>query len=137
MGVNMTMPSCVHCGKERPRDRSSAMHKYCSFACSREFWKKKYKTSNPSSGIPSSTVGAISELIVAVDLMQKGWEVFRSLSPSCSCDLAILKNGKLVRIEVKTGRFTTNGRPQYPKNNIKADIVAVNINSKIHYIPEL
>jgi hypothetical protein len=50
-------------------------------------------------------VGVLSELVVCVDLLQKGYEVFRGVSPSCSCDLAILKNGKLKRVEVTTGHY--------------------------------
>jgi hypothetical protein len=53
--------------------------------------------------LPTGTVGAIAELAVAVDLMDRGYEVFRALSPSCSCDLAVLMNGTLIRIEVRSG----------------------------------
>ena len=40
------------------------------------------------------TTGAIAELVVATDLLGRGYEVFRALSPSCSGDLAVLKNGE-------------------------------------------
>jgi hypothetical protein len=51
-------------------------------------------------------VGAIGELIVAADLLKKGYHVFRSCSPSCPCDLAILKDEKLFRVEVKTTQYS-------------------------------
>ncbi len=56
--------------------------------------------------------GTISELMVCADLLSKGYEVFRSVSPTASFDLVAHKrnkNGthKLIRIEVTTGRDTT------------------------------
>ena len=45
-------------------------------------------------GITCATIGAISELMVSADLLKKGYEVFRAVSPSCSCDLAILRDTK-------------------------------------------
>ena len=55
----------------------------------------------------SGTTGAINELYVASDLMSRGFSVFRSMSPSCTCDLiTMLNDGSLKRVEVKTGHIT-------------------------------
>ena len=48
--------------------------------------------------LSTATVGAISELVVCVDLAKKGYEVFRAISPSCSCDLIARKNNICRRI---------------------------------------
>lgn len=69
-------------------------------------------------GLPTGTVGAINELRVSVDLMARGYAVFRALSPSCPCDLAILKDDNLIRVEVKTGYRLCNGRPTISKVKI-------------------
>lgn len=47
----------------------------------------------------------MSELIAAADLMIKGWEVYRALSPNSRCDLiAMSRDGKeRLDIEVRTG----------------------------------
>jgi len=37
-------------------------------------------------------------------LLRQGYEVFRSVSPHCSCDLLAYKAGKTVRVEVRVGR---------------------------------
>ena len=53
--------------------------------------------------LAAGTTGAMSELCVAVDLMKKGYAVFRALSPACFCDLIAIKDGKSLNVEVKTG----------------------------------
>lgn len=87
--------------------------------------------------LSTGVVGTINELRVCVDLLLKGYEVFRSVSSMCSCDLAILKDGKLLRLEVKTGYYLTNmklGKPQI--RGQKFDILAIVTRDKIHYQPE-
>lgn len=75
--------------------------------------------------------------MVAADLLAKGYEVFRAVSPSCSCDLAILRDGKLTRVEVRTGyRNGHTGAMVYARKH-RAEIVAVAIGNEIVYEPEL
>lgn len=50
--------------------------------------------------------GAIGEMLVTVDLMRKGFDVFRAISPSCPCDLIALRGIQMVRVEVTKGRRT-------------------------------
>lgn len=66
--------------------------------------------------IPSGTVGAISELAVAAFFLESGYAVFRALSPSCFCDLVIIKNGLVQKIEVRTGYISSKGVLTYAKN---------------------
>lgn len=75
--------------------------------------------------ISSSTVGAVGELRVAADLLTKGFEVFRALSPTCSCDLLAMKDGRIIRIECRTN---TAGNLQ------RADVVAIVSDMGIRYV---
>ena len=130
---------CIRCGKKLPTSR----WKYCSYECYSIYNREKFDRDNPTTfrGNNSSTTGAISELRVAVDLMCKGYNVFRALSPSCPCDLAVLKNGKLLRIEVRTTYRSQTGQP----NKVKAsrddkdniDIYASVLADEIIYEPTL
>ena len=88
-------------------------------------------------GLSPSTLGAINELRVCADLLLKGYEVFRSVSPGSSCDLAILKEGKLIRIEVKTAHLKSNGKLMNPVKKHRADVVALVFPESITYIPDL
>jgi hypothetical protein len=88
-------------------------------------------------GLPTGTVGTISELRVSILLLSQGYEVFRSLSPSCSCDLAVLRDHKLTRIDVKTGYYTPTGKVAYNRTNLRADVAAVCLPDKVMFVPEL
>jgi len=87
------------------------------------------------------TVGAINELYVANDLMARGMSVFRSLSPSCKCDLiAMLQNGELKKVEVKTGYKTSANKIGHsPCEHSKFDWLAIVLGNptksgSIHYV---
>jgi Holliday junction resolvase len=119
---------CVICKKETIGRKRQ---KYCSDECrdkaiERVRWK----------GLSTSTIGAINELRVAGDLMTKGYEVFRALSPACSCDLVALKNGVLSRIEVRTAYRSRTGITRNA-TNFRGDILAFVLPKKIIYEPEL
>lgn len=129
--------TCRQCGK----GLSKGQRKYCSKKCSATHWREKYLRMNPWKGKTSATTGAISELRVAVDLLTKGYNVFRALSPSCPCDLAILKDSQLLKVEVRTSHITTTGKiyrniseRDDPKN---IDIYAWVLPNKIIYEPAL
>lgn len=55
------------------------------------------------SKIPSGSIGAMSELFVCGELLKNGYSVFRSMSPSCFCDLIAIKDNVSMSIEVRTG----------------------------------
>lgn len=57
-----------------------------------------------------SAVGAASELLVCVDLMNRGYEVFRALCPHASVDLLAMKDGAVYKVQVKTGKLTNRSR---------------------------
>jgi len=122
---------CEVCGK--PYQATRDWQKYCSHECSLEVSRRCY--TRVQHNLPTGTIGAMSELRVATDLLSKGYEVFRALSQSCSCDLAILQNDKLLRVEVKTGNVR-KGKLYCPNmDNGKHDILAIvdPINGQITY----
>ena len=95
---------------------------FCSKVCSAAKANAKYREENPYNqahqsllSLPSSTVGAIAELVVGIDLMSKGYDVFRAISPACSCDIVALSGNTSRRIEVRTGHRLANGKLLFSK----------------------
>ena len=106
--------TCVVCLK--PFEHSQKLTKSCSKECrtkrlldisGRQSWNKE---------ISPGTVGAMSEMMVAIHLMRLGYAVFRALSPSCFCDLMAVKDGRMLRIEARTGYTTPLGKIAFPRN---------------------
>jgi Holliday junction resolvase-like predicted endonuclease len=76
---------------------------------------------------PTSTIGAIGELLASAFFLRRGYYVFRSVTPNAPCDLIAVKGDRTLRVEVKTGREHTSGRINYSicsKNAPYADCVA-------------
>jgi hypothetical protein len=69
----------------------------------RKYVPRDRTTIGPSQ-LPTGTLGALSELLASTDLLAQGFEVFRALSPACSCDLIACRGGLTLRIEVRTGQ---------------------------------
>lgn len=90
---------------------------------------------NGQFAVNTSATGAISELLVCADLYRHGYEVFRALCMCCSCDLVVLKYGKLLRVEVKTGGLNENGkRSTLPlPDSSKYDLLCVVYPDGIYY----
>lgn len=91
---------CEWCGKEFESGQPSK--KTCSGKCG-GLRLAKLTGRLVNDKISTSSVGAMSELFVCGELLKKGYHVFRSLSPSCFCDLVAIKNGETMCIEVRTG----------------------------------
>ena len=122
---------CANCSKNFETYRTNKM--FCCKKCNVSF--SKYYTGT-NYDVPTGTVGAIQELKVSLDLLIKGYHVFRSMSPSCPCDLAILKNKKLLTVEVRTRYRNKLGKVSYPKKNSdNPDIWAIVVGDKIIYEP--
>jgi len=130
---------CKGCRKPLPKDYR-ANRLYCSFGCRKQFEAKNYALlAVPRPMVPTGTVGAIHELLVCADLLRRGAMVFRAMSPSCACDLALLHQQKLFRIEVTTAYKKANGGKSFAAHNSKNyDILALVFHSgEIEYIPPL
>lgn len=132
----MNQLNCVFCGRDFQHRNPKA--KYCSRKCTKDQLKHNYRSLNPRPvyEVTTGTTGAINELRVATDLLSKGHHVFRSLSPNCPCDLAILKNNRLLKVEVTTGAYSIAGKITWPvKDKSKFDILAVVLHDSIRYVP--
>lgn len=126
---------CQTCGKSI--ETAFKRTKFCSRECRTTNWCNKNGIKAQFPHLGSGTVGTINELRVAVDLLSKGYEVFRSVGANCSCDFAILKNKKLQRIEVKTGYRNLNGSLLFGKGkNENFDSMAIVLPEEIIYKPE-
>ncbi len=88
-------------------------------------------------GIPTGTVGAISELIVSADLMKKGFHVFRALSPACPFDLYAMRNHKTFDIEVRTTTRNLNGEIHGCRQKSGGHYFAFVVNGEIIYDPAI
>ena len=105
----------------------------CSKECRKEQQRRRYREANPlsekdtgRSNLLSGTVGAMHELIVCADLMRKGFEVFRAVSPSSRFDAVVFKDGNMFRLEVTTGSAYAGGKIHYPvKDKNRFDILAI------------
>jgi len=134
---------CIHCGKliEWKANGPKQIRKYCNRKCGDAHYKTINLSLSSEYDLSTNTVGTMAELLVCYDLSLQGWEVFRAVSPSASCDMLIMKNGRLLRIEVRTGTRTMSGRLNYPKtkrDNERSDLIAVVIHKErsITYLPD-
>ena len=85
--------------------------------CSEKCRANRYKVLSgrySDTSIKSGTVGAISEMVVGVDLLKNGYAVFRALSQACHCDLVATKGKENIRVEVRTGYKAKNGNLSFP-----------------------
>ena|SRR3990167_3411291 len=136
------MKNCIVCQKEIVFENHRQKKRViCSQECAKKNHIRLYGMSSNFPGIATGTVGAIGELVASVDLMSRGYDVFRALSQSCSCDLLALKDGNLLRIEVRTGYRGASGKLQYSKSDNdsgRSDHFAIVLGGKeVIYLPEL
>jgi hypothetical protein len=108
---------------------------YCTPRCRKEHYHKRTCTDlqifKPYS-LPPGTVGAIGELIVCSDLLLQGLEVFRAVSPLCSCDLIASNGLETNRVEVKTASMRLGGSYSVLRNG-NYDTIAVVIGNRVAY----
>jgi hypothetical protein len=85
-----------------------------------------------------TTLGAVSELLVCVDLMRRGIPVFRATSPACSCDLIGIFDNLPKRIEVTKGVKLASGQIRWAYHDTsRYDILAlVFADNSISYLPD-
>lgn len=134
------MAECEMCGKEFKQRVSH--HATCSKACVQAKARRLYFTNNPDKAetahLNTGNVGAMHELMVCCDLLKRGYEVFRAISQSSLFDVAAFKDGKLIRVEVTTGAFSTHGKLAHPtKDFSRFDLLAVVTGRGIEYTPPI
>lgn len=89
----------------------------------------------------SGTQGAINELVVAQDMLRKGFQVFRAVAPCASCDLIAIRGDTILRVEVGwSSKFSpTSDRSSKLKNSrYRFDVWAgVTPEGQVRYVPDV
>lgn len=89
--------------------------------CSRLCKQKKYNIDIghiKTKTMTAPTLGAKSELLVSAWLLNRGFDVYRSVSPSSACDIVAIKKEKVYKIDVKTCyKSNKTGNIAYSTNN--------------------
>ena len=113
----------------------------CSVDCKRARDRSGGYRSPLAGLVTKGSVGAAHEMLVAADLLKRGFDVYRSVSPTAHADIIIVNGSHILRVEVTTG--TPNRRPSSrplswpPKVASRHDILAVVTHpGVIHYLPE-
>lgn len=105
---------CKICNTENKANQPTT--KLCSSNCRTKYYNLRFnKEFSISKDISPGTAGAITELKISTWLMEKGYAVFRALSPSCFCDLIAIKNKDVMYIEARTGYVALNGNLCFSK----------------------
>ncbi len=119
----------------QPFWRASKHQKYCEPECRQQHYYAKNRNTTYPTSLTTGSIGTIGDLGVAADLLKRGYDVFKSISPACWTDLVVYVDGRFQSVEVKTGYRTATGRLVYGKPRTKTDIVAVLLPNEIVYIP--
>jgi hypothetical protein len=116
----------------------NSWQRFCSRRCQADSYYLRAGTVSAYPHATSSTVGAIAEYRVVIDLLGKGYEVFKACSPACSCDLIATRKGEIHRLEVRTAnRNQITGVVQKRRIGFRADGFAWVVGSEIIYEPRL
>lgn len=117
--------------------------KFCSSRCRQQNATAERKKQNPHIGsVSRNHLGAASEMVVAADLLRRGYPVFRSMTHQSPFDLVVMVGSKLYRVEVKTGYKDRNGRIYSGHTFEKAlvgrfDVLAEVVGAEVAYKPRL
>ena len=103
---------CDQCGEVY--ERATVRQRFCGPRCSTAYHESQSKipayTPAYGDGLPFPTKGALSELRACVDLLGRGFHVYRSMSPSSPWDLVVaIPSGRMLRVEVKSAVVNKNG----------------------------
>lgn len=83
-----------------------------------------------------SNTGRLSELKVAADLVARGYEVFFQFGNN-SCDMIALKDGRGLRVEVKSGTMRNGKVSKAHKFDAAVhDLLATVFGDVIQYLPD-
>ena len=120
---------CKQCG--HPLEGGRSNRKFCNKICAGEYAKRQWRERNPASPLgklATGTIAEVNEMRVAIDLLSRGYEVYRAAFQGMPCDMYIMKGSKDIgqRIEVTTGNFTSNATLSHPtRDPSKYDVLAV------------
>lgn len=79
--------------------------------------------------VTTHAAGAVGELQVACDILRRGLNVYKAMHTHSECDLIALVSRKCVRIEVRSGRRTDDGKISTTRplvsDRVKYDVFAI------------
>ena len=135
----MVRPRYTHC-KFCNKPLSDAKIRRFAMTCDQTCWdglqdQSRNGLKSAYQNLPTGTVGAISELRASVDLMARGFDVFRALSPTCPADLICLKDGQAITVEVRTAYWNRTHTKVVCGRTTTADLLALVIGDEIVYEP--
>ena len=100
--------TCAVCKK---KEKSSQIYqKLCSEECRIVFYGKKGKLN-----IATASVGSVAEMAVCIEMLKRGYSVFRTVSQASFCDVVAIKNKETMFIEVRTSYRNLLGGISFPK----------------------
>ena len=89
-------------------------------------------------GLPSDTVRVLAIERVAVDLMLRGYDVYRALSAASPCELMAVKDGRASAIAVRSAYLRRGQLLHRPRRqDDQADVLALVTPGAVVYRPEL
>jgi len=139
LSTNTALPTAIACANPECEElfvSLSHRQKYHSPDCRKDHYAAKHRTVTYPD-LTTGTTGTIGELRVVIDLLEKGYDVFRAASTNCWTDLVVAVSEGFKSVEVKTGHRTPSGKLQYPKPKEKSDVIAVVLPTEIVYLPPL
>lgn len=139
-----SLKTCAVCGGEfdptRRAAHSPSRAKYCSLKC-KGLADVGIRRPAYAVKLHTGTIGALSEIVIASDLMRRGYHIFRAMSPASPFDLVAVNNDQMLRIEVRTGKIQANGDAACTFTNQdegRSDVLAIVLmGTEIVYWPPL
>lgn len=101
--------------------------------------KPRLLTGGVETQISSATVGSVSELLVAADLLARGWHVYMPVMHSRGHDVIATKGSAIVTVEVRSAHRNVSGKLIYAKKPecASSHFGLVVTGEKVWYEPEL
>jgi len=136
---------CAWCDTLLPAVRRSSM-RFCDKHCAAAHQQQKWRTRNPKSALGALLAGGVAEvneMRVAIDLLQRGFEVYRAAFQGMPCDMLVRRtewdHNQVWRVEVTTGNRTVAGSIVHPdRSKAQFDVLAVVLaDGEIMYKPDI
>jgi hypothetical protein len=89
--------------------------------------------------VSHATAGTVSELLVAADMLARGWLVYMPVMHSRGHDLIATRNGALVTVEVRSAHRSATGSLVFAKKpeETSTHYALVVTGEPVHYKPDL
>lgn len=125
------MKQCGFCAA--PFTPRTAHHRFCTPAC-----RKSAFTDGERRGVHRLTSAAISQTLVTMDLMRRGYAVYRAQSSAYAADLVAIVSDEdtTLRVKVKTLRRRADGSISVPQLPAGVDILALVVDRQVSYREE-